>query len=213
VSLHSVLAEYYPGFAHVRNLYRFAFFYQWSVVLLAAFGWQALLLLAARRLPRGRRWLAGVVLTLCAVAVTFETWPGGRRHYVLPDATAASSWLAWIEQNVEHDEALVFLPLPQDQTAESFLPTAQWMYFQTWHQRPLANGYSAMLPREYARLNRAMEHFPSAAARDMLNDVGIGYLVIDPNLSPPPDGQSLRELGFERVYVDPQSKLQFWRVN
>jgi hypothetical protein len=212
LSPHTALAKYYPGFAHVRNLFRFAFFYQWSVAILAAFGLQAVLLRSARLVPPKRRWLVGVVIGVAAILVVFETWPLQRRLYEVPEFNSASNWLAWVEDNVADDEALVFLPLPEDQRAKSFLPTAEWMYFQMWHRRAIANGYSAMLPGEYARLNRAVHGFPTAAAVEMMQAAGIRFCVLDRKRGPDYDEESMRELGLTMEFDHDASGLQFWRI-
>jgi hypothetical protein len=212
LSPHTALAKCYPGFAHVRNLFRFAFFYQWSVAILAAFGLQAVLLGAASLLPPKRRWMVGVVIGVAAILVVFETWPSQRRLYELPEFKSASAWVGWVEDNVAKEEALVFLPLPEDQKAKSFLPTGEWMYFQMWHRRAIANGYSAMLPREYARLNRAMQGFPTVGAIEALQAAGIRYCVLDRKRGADYDEETMRELGLTMEFDHDASELQFWLV-
>ncbi len=158
------------------------------------------------------RRIAAAIVALAALLVVFETWPPSARLYGLPEAESSTAWIPWVVDQVRSDEAILFLPFPDDRKAESFLPTAQWMYFQMWHGRPLANGYSALLPREYGRLQAAMANFPSPTAVDALREAGIACCALDQRRGASYDAEALRALGFTLIRDDVAAGLQFWRV-
>lgn len=66
-----------------------------------------------------------------------------------------------------------------------------YMYASTLHWKPLANGYSGVLPESHRRLTATIPLLPDAAGFDLLVDLGISHLVVHGARLPP----SLRGAG------------------
>jgi cell shape-determining protein MreD len=151
------LTKFCPGLAQVRNVFRFAFFVQMAVVLLGA---QALhgVFLVQRRYCR-RRWsrcLATGLLSLLGLAALCETTPETSNMADVPDAAANAGWIDFVRRNTPRGRAVICLPVASSDTAESYVVTTRWMYFGTFHQVPLVDGYSGFFPREHFELRHAI---------------------------------------------------------
>jgi hypothetical protein len=212
-SPYQLLRDYYPGFSHVRNMFRFAFFFQWSVALLAAFGIQAMLLAITRRINGfAARWGAASLVLAAGLLVVFEVWPAPARLYHLPKPGSEVRWVGWVHDKVDVQEAIVFLPISDTRTAEALLPTGEKMFHQMWHRRPMANGYSAFQPREVVQLRKALRSFPSREAVAGLREAGIKFCALEQQVHSAAEGDEMRSLGFVRVFEDRDAGFEFWRV-
>jgi hypothetical protein len=163
------LTDLIPGFDHVRSPYRFAVFAQLMLILLTTLGIDGL----ARHSTRGL--LGAAVLAALAVA---ELRPGTTRLQPLPPLGTRAAWLEFLETQTAEQEAVAFLPFPAGRSAADYLGTAQWMYWQMRHGRPMVNGYSGFFPASYLKLKRAMRTFPDAGSLEALAEHGVRWAVV-----------------------------------
>ncbi len=174
------LVDTVPGFAQVRNAYRFAYFVQMVIVLLAATGMGALVVLR-----RGwgtssiaRRW-SGTGLLLLGLAAIFEVRPYPVRLVDVPDAAAHAGWIEFVTQNIAPGRTLLCLPMSAGSKAADFEVTTQWMYLATYHGLPLVNGYSGFFPASYFELQDLVnDSFPDEASLRELLQRHVQFVVV-----------------------------------
>lgn len=205
-----------PGLGQIRNFFRFALFAQLAVALLAAGSLHWLLGAAGRRVGTGT-WrkrvetaLPVAALALLAV-VEMPTSPGTIEP--IPPLDQPLPWLGWIEEQTAEDDVLAFLPFPKGKGSADYAVTAQWMFWQQRHWRPMVNGYSGFFPRRFKQLKKIMEDFPSPESLTALREAGVTYCIVPRRVieaSPPPDTSSPVQL--EMVFRDEQYELAIFAL-
>lgn len=175
------LVAFYPGFAQVRNVFRYVFFVQMVVVLLAAVGVHGLSVWRPRFGATWFRRYAGTGLAVVLGLVACGEMPPGRTGITeLPDVAANADWIAFVRDETEPDAVLACLPFSPGRRAADFEITTEWMYFGTFHRRRLVNGYSGFFPKPYNQLQTVVnEEWPSPTVLDKLADVGVTYCIVD----------------------------------
>ncbi len=169
-----------PGLAQIRSFFRFAFVAQLAIAGLAA----AALELALRRRWRKPAVAHGAVAALALVTV-LEMRPAMGSMQELPPLDLELPWLLWIDESTSTDDVLAFVPFPEGRTSRDYLGTAQWMYWQMRHWRPMVNGYSGFFPSEFRQLKAKMASFPSPESLQALHQAGVRYCVVHRAFAPP----------------------------
>lgn len=72
--------------------------------------------------------------------------------------------------------ALIELPMPNLGLGRAY--DTFYMYYSTFHWRPIVNGYCGFNPPGYLIVREAMEAFPSEASLNLLRDLDVGYVVV-----------------------------------
>lgn len=201
------LTKYCRGFSQVRNVFRFAFFVQMAVVLLAA---QALhgLFLVNRRFGavRWRHRLFAAVLSLVGLAAVVETLPEPTNVTTLPDASANAGWIGFVRAKTPHGRGIACLPFATADNVESYEVTVRWMYFGTFHKVPLVNGYSGFFPLEHFEIRNAVNAaLLTEATLQRLADARADFLVVqrtEESVAIPERG-TFGRMRIERVFEDP----------
>lgn len=182
------LMHWYPGFAQARNVFRFAMFVQLAVAILAALGLHFILAwLTERRgifsLPRPVKahWIrtaaCGVTVVVGLLAVV-EILPPRQKTFTLPPVEMQRGWIHWLKTETPKDCVIACVPFPNGKTARHYEETTVWMYWGTFHQRTMVNGYSGFFPKPFLELKRAMQRFPDETSRRMLKERGVDYCVV-----------------------------------
>lgn len=179
------LTAYVPGFSRVRNVFRFAFFVQMSIALLAA---QALyfLLVVNRRYCRNRviRMCLAIMIFALGLLAVIEVRPADVPLIAAPDITANRAWVDFIRKETPPGKAIACFPFPPGTDVSDFDVTTRWMYFSTFHGVPLINGYSGFFTAEYFKiqdqLNASLATEPTL---NMLADSKVEFLVINTKLT------------------------------
>lgn len=162
--LYAALHNHVLGFQAIRAPARFGVLTLFAVATLAALGWRALAVSAARRLPRYGRVLGMLVIVLAA-----SEWlhlPEGLSP-APPTHTDAGDWL----RRADGRGAVAVLPLTLD--AEDTVAMVRSLE----HGRPLLNGYSGHRPFHYTALVDALSTFPSDEALLALRESHVQYVV------------------------------------
>ncbi len=201
------LVEWVPGFAQVRSVYRFSYFLQMTVVLLAMLGAHNLWLLQKRFVHRlwKRRATQWLMFGLCVGAV-LESIPTRSMQAGVPNAATHQQWIEFIKQQTPGGKSIACYPFSTGPLVEDFDVTARWMYYGTFHGKPLVNGYSGFFPKSYHDLKKSVNSkFPSEEVLRAFQDQHVEFLVIQQtSLSPETvTAANTKDLGIHLVLHDP----------
>jgi hypothetical protein len=201
------LMDHVPGLSRARNVFRFAFFVQLAVVLLAFQGLHLLSTLGrcARRGGVPRRLLVGGS-GLLAFAAVCEVVPTAPRLATVPDAVANAGWISFVRQQTPRGRAVACIPFAPGNNAADFEPTTRWMYLATYHEARLVNGYSGYFPVVDFELRRIVKKsFPSEAALACLTGASAEFIVCERTAAAPDplDPGPYGPFRLEHAYADP----------
>ncbi|MXZ70666.1 MAG: hypothetical protein F4Z04_04035 [Acidobacteria bacterium] len=158
--------ELVPPLRGLRAVSRFGILPLFALAALAGIG------LSGLRWPasRPRRSLVAVVLLLLATGESFHGWgsdpwrdTAGRIHRFL----ATSSWPGAV------------LELPIYQRRYGFHRNARYLLASTVHWRPLVNGFGGFAPSDFDDNAHVASGFPSVLTVKWLQEIGVGYVLID----------------------------------
>ena len=190
---YELLQKYVPGFSLIRSPFRFAMFVQLAAVWLTV---EALDLLNSKRWLSSD-WGAGeltrwrrppfirllfeikpeeklclpmlVPLIVASTLISLEAVPPPARLYELPSRKGLPVWVTWLRDNSDLNAGVACLPFPLGYQVTDYEETTLWMYWGTFHGRPLLNGYSGFFPESYNHLRDGLAQFekpPDPAAND-----------------------------------------------
>ena len=201
------LCQWCPGFSQVRSAFRFGYFFQISVILLSAVGFDVLsrwLLRAVPRWPCGATYLLGVVAMLLA----FEVPPARVKVVGVPDLSKVYPWQEFLQRNLVPGKCAVFLPYVTGRSVEQFDLTVRWMLRTTPMHIPILNGYSGFFPPAHFTSQKLLTNDPfSAESLDHLQEAGVQYLVVQgPPIAPTSVSRKHR---VELVYQDKSGMMIF----
>lgn len=186
--LYRLCIQYLPGFGQVRNVFRFAVFVQMAMILLAGIGLallgRGLRALFGRWSPRGAPVVAAMIVCVTGLAATLEVVPPRQPLYALPEAGPQSNWLAAVDM-LPPEAVVACLPFAADRSVESYLSTTVWMYWQTFHRRPVLNGYSGYFPQGYLDLRDLTDSFPNVDCYRKMRDMGATHLLVHRSVAAP----------------------------
>ena len=214
LSIHDLLRTGLPGYGQMRALFRFAVVPQLIATLLAAYGLEACSrgLFRAVRKP-ARPGLAVLLSTALAFAALADQRPRMGPIHPLPPLELELGWIDWIERNTPTDSVFAFLPFPGGRTSADYLGTAQWMYWQMRHGRPMVNGYSSFFPKSFRDLKKEVASFPSQSALERLASYGVEYVVAHRGfVTGRLDRTSWGGVRLERMFADAATAIDVYRL-
>jgi hypothetical protein len=209
----STLSEWVPGVSQVRTVYRFAYFTQLAVVLLAAVGldrvWRCV---AFGRISGMRRSLAIVGLILVGGIMAVEVPPAPVCVASVPELRNEEPWVTFVRETASPDQAIVCLPFAAGYTIPDFEQTTRWMLYGSQHGVPLVNGYSGFFPQSWYR-TRSMLHRTSLEedSLSVLAEAGVKLVVVDSRrltVEPLAAGRFV----LTREFFD-ESEIEVWRLS
>ena len=164
--VYPLLRAWLPAFRVVRAPARFAIIVLLGMSVLTAFG-------MARIAPTGSRRL--VVLAVAALLILeYGTTP--LLTQVIPrERPRLYTW-------VSEQDRQVTLELPVPPPTLLPLHDAFYVYAQTWHWQPLANGYSGHYPKAYLDLLSALVGFPDEQSSAAIAQTGIQRVILHRDL-------------------------------
>lgn len=228
VSPYQLLVNVFPGFSQVRNVFRFAFFTQLSVLLLAGLGLEFLFAtinrwfqthgeIDADQGASGRRhWgltlSTGLRLSI-AFLLCFEVIPESQRLYQLVDQERNRNWIDWLQRNTRPEVIVAFLPFPESNGVTFYEETALQMYLATFHQRRLVNGYSGFFPESYLQALAAASQFPRDSCLDRFQERGVQFCIVRRTQFPPEYvAQWSHPTRLLRVFADEQAGVDIYHL-
>jgi hypothetical protein len=108
--------------------------------------------------------LMQVPLLAASLMVTLEVLPSSQRIYPCPSFRDLPVWVLWLRDNAPAQEPIVCLPFPIGFNVKNYEPTAEWMYWSTFHRHPLVNGYSGFFPQSFLAMKEGLEQFDQSEA-------------------------------------------------
>lgn len=187
------LVKVIPGLEQVRNVFRFGYFAQLSLVLLAAQGvlgiggWiagRSLRLAEGSGSRKGGRWL-WVGLGLLAMIAALDPWPPRAVLGRGPDVAAHADWAEQLRRAIPpgspiHGRGVLCLPMAAGNDVRDFEVSTQWMLIGSLHQQWLVNGYSGFFPPQYFEIRSKI--LSSGMTREIVEQLvteGVGWIVVD----------------------------------
>ncbi len=203
------LQQHVPGFAQVRNVFRFAYFAQMGTVLLACQALQGLDVLRRRfTRRRGVRRCLACGLAVVGAAALLEVRPQPVQLADVPDAARHADWIELLQRDAAPDAGVACIPFAVGNSVADLELTARWMYLGTYHERLLVNGYSGFFPMEDFALRAAMpEGIPTPIVLRQFASDGVEWLVVlrahaPGGLPTPPESVELQLVMSDDVGVD-----------
>jgi hypothetical protein len=168
--VYPLLRSWLPPFRGLRAPARFAMLVLLGLSVLTAIGLAQL----ARRFPGHD----DVVLAIAASVVIVEYGTLPLIIQIMPaERPQVYEWLSTQPRQVT-------LELPVPSATALPLHDAFYMYAQTWHWQPLANGYSGYHPDAYLDLLRALVGIPDARSSRAMVRTGIQRVILHRDLFP-----------------------------
>jgi hypothetical protein len=123
----------------------------------------------ARTLERGGRRVAPIIGLSILALVFLDFYPGPYEDFAKIESRPVDYWLA--EQ--PGDGAVAQFPFDQVQDQIQ-------IYYTLTHSKPFLGGFfNAFPPPQFRRIKSVMEDFPDPASLDLLEDLGVEYVVVD----------------------------------
>jgi len=175
------LYEHVPGFKGIRVPARYAVLVTLGLTGLA--GWGFATVQQALRDHQKRLVMTGVTVVLSLLA-TLEYWSVPLAGPTFTYGGAIPDVYHWLRST---PAGSVILELPH-QGASEFA----YEYFSTYHWRRLANGGSGYTPPAYQQLREWFKTFPDWRSVDVIQQLGIDYVVLNQPASAPEDWEVIR---------------------
>ena len=175
------MARLIPGVAQVRSAYRYAYFVQLSVVLLAVEGVRVLFVWNRHpmRSTRQRRLTSTVLLFACYGICAGDLSPLPPHLRVSLRRGRERPWVTFLKEQTQDEHAIACFPFATGNGLAEYDTTALWMYYGTMHGKPMVNGYSGFFPKSYFSLRDLVnEQFPSITVIEELRERDVEYLVV-----------------------------------
>ncbi|MHC1783401.1 MAG: hypothetical protein AB9891_11730 [Anaerolineaceae bacterium] len=158
-----LLFLYFPLYAKLRAFMRFGIFVLVFIQAAAGLGLAALL---ERIKPAWRT--AAAVIAVFLVLVDF--YPGAYSQFTTVAARPVDTWLA--DQPGTGAVAQFPFSIAEDQ---------EHTYYTLVHGKPYIGGFfNAFPPAQYARIKPVLNEFPDEASVDLLRELGVEYVLVDP---------------------------------
>jgi len=178
--------EHFPGFKGIRVPSRYAEFAIFSTVILAGFGMKYL----REKFDNKRFVIWGTIGLLLLLNLEYLSVP--QRTRFIPIKNDIPPTYRWLEGEIS-DGPVVELPFHKNIGHD-----AVYMYFSIFHRKKIVNGYSGFFPPAVFYIRKIFETFPSPASLDILNALGIKYVILHPKMY----GDKKREKVVRRIRED-----------
>jgi hypothetical protein len=113
------------------------------------------------------------------MAAIGELWPPHQSLYSMPAYQKNAAWLTWLCNETPPESIIACVPFPRGVAVGEYQSITLWMYWQTFHQRRMVNGYSGFFPPTAWELKAAMAGFPNPDSLAALSQRGVTHVVAD----------------------------------
>lgn len=190
--------KFLPGFAGMRAPHRI-----FRMGLIAA---GVLSAISIKRLTEAGR-LSVLIILLLTIA-EYYNYP--LMIYKVPSENELPPVYKWLEEQ-RGDYAVIEIPLQKpdkyykniEEKRRDLLIQTQYMYFSTFHNKKLVNGYSSFVPEWYMKLTEVMMGFPDEVSLFKLKQMGVRYIIIHKTLLSPAQLAVIKE-GIKKFWTPSQ---------
>lgn len=172
--LYLIFDRFLPGFTGVRAPCRF--------LMMALFAFGVIIAVSIRDFLKLRmRYLAPFILLFAII----EHMNPPMKLYRIPSYESLPAVYRWLQ---EKKEETTILEIPLQKPEELYRDIEEkrryitfqtiYMYYSTFHNKKLVNGYSSFIPIWYKKLCKLMLPFPDALSIFALKELGVNYIII-----------------------------------
>lgn len=161
--------KWIPGFSSLRVPSRLFVLVMLALSVLAGYGFLHLL----RKFSAIRKKIAVGTLVGILILLDFASIPLPLASVEVGDHVPA---IYSSVNKLPLDAALIELPMPNLGLGRAY--DTFYMYYSTFHWRPIVNGYCGFNPPGYLIVREAMEAFPNEAAINLLRDLDVEYVLV-----------------------------------
>lgn len=165
-----------PGGAFLREPARFLLLASLGTAVLAGLGLSFWL----DRRPRRSPWRLAVGAVPVLALLELFAGPPKLINPVPGGIPAVYTWLG----SVEGPLVVLELPMPADHDSET-VDHARYQLYSLVHKKRLVNGVAASVPRITREIRREMQEFPNNGSVRRLQEIGVSYVLVHPDLYPP----------------------------
>ncbi len=177
--LYILFDKFLPGFAGMRAPHRI---FRMGLIAAGVLSAISIKRLTEKRASR----LSGLIILLFAI-VEYYNYP--MKIYQMPSENELPIVYKYLQEE-EGDYAIVEIPLQKperyyqdiEEKRRDLLIQAQYMYFSTFHNKKLVNGYMSYIPKWYVKLTDVMMEFPNEMSLFILKEMGVKYIIIHQTL-------------------------------
>jgi hypothetical protein len=145
-----------------------------GIAVLAGLGVDIVMRRLTDRLGRHAQAMRGVFGALLLVGLGVEFRYAPIPLYPIETGSAVPPVYRWLAGQPKDD---VVLEVPLRGGAGTFFEP-RYVYFSTYHWRPLVNGYSGYVPTSYAEIAWQVRNLPDRYSIDYLGALGVGHLIL-----------------------------------
>lgn len=218
-SLWNLACEWFSPLSRVRSPYRFAYFTQLGIILLAAIASNQILLAARLRWWEMRRrgeqvlqirQLGRHALGLfLVVAVAVEILPPQCYLTQPPLAEFTPDWAYFLRTQSNAEDRVLCLPVAKDAAEISHEISTKWMLYGAQHSCVILNGYSGFTPKPWIDLRKQLRQkkWPQSTF-DRLRAIETKFIVVRRDLTKVDLAQYFEQV--ERIFQD--ERYEVWRL-
>lgn len=208
------ISEHLPGFGQVRNVFRFVWLIQMSVILLAVEGLATVLANCQKRFSKSfLKPTLAIFVAIPGVILATEVMPEEAQRGGVPDVARHKGWTQFIRENNTVDQPIVCLPFASGNSIDDFDVTTRWMLYGLEHGAPMLNGYSGFFPKSYFELrNFVNAEFPSPKVFERFAELDVEYVVVSRNYVEPEKLLSESAGKLNLVYRSTDAAVDIYRL-
>lgn len=218
-SLWSLACEWFSPLSRVRSPYRFAYFTQLGIILLAAIASNQILRAAKLSRSRMRRrgeqvfqtqYLGRQALGLfLVIAMAVEILPPQTFLTHPPLAEFTPDWAYFLRTQSNPEDRVLCLPVAKDASEISQEISTRWMLFGAQHSCVILNGYSGFTPKPWIDLRKQLrqKQWPETTF-DRLRAIETKFIVVRRDLTKVDLAQYVEQV--ERIFQDERHEV--WRL-
>lgn len=161
----SSATELIPQLRLVRSPYRYAYFAQAGIILLAGCFvqtmWNTLTLTASlqRLADEKTKHLSALKFALFTISLSvlaLEVLPPQTNLNYPPSKDHDEPWINFLNANSRPGDSMLCLPVAENGTEQSMQIETVWMAYQMQHRLPILNGYSGFTPASWKQLRNSL---------------------------------------------------------
>ncbi len=207
-----ILVNWIPGLGQIRSVFRFLYFYQIGILLLASIALDTL----SRVLGKSNhgRYIFPALYIVGLGVLAFEVCPPRLKPV---SVTADADTLAWIRQVKDlstPNRSVLVLPYARTSEVEDFEQTTRWMVSIMESDLRMVNGYSGFFPRSHYEWQAFLNSKPTPwqlAERMRQHQVDV-VVATDPEFQSSLSEPAVAGLMFDEIAVRDSSVVRVYRL-